>query len=399
MSQVVKREIHDASSPHRCTKGCRDVPVGLPLTGAKHRCGWSGVNPNGLQRVCQYRGHGYAACFPIFGVCCAYGERLPDEIDIGPCQAKQLRLTKTCVECGDDNGAQIGATACEQVGFFILGEEARAAVVFPKKPHLLHGILTGLAPFYSHGEHVFEKGKLPVDGHLTAAGLLAQPLVFFDEERADVCQTLPTKEWLERLKGHLMPFERLRPSIGLVVLQPLPSTTGLNQAATGDAVLISNMTPMPRLHTLHTSMSLPLPRDTVFAFFAEASNLQRITPPELGFEMVTPPPIDLREGTRIEYRLHLFGIPFVWQSEIQRWHPPEAFVDVQRRGPSKRWVHTHRFREEQGATIIEDEVQYALPCWPLGELVSPLVRLQLARIFRYRQQAIRRYLVEEPAQG
>jgi ligand-binding SRPBCC domain-containing protein len=58
-------------------------------------------------------------------------------------------------------------------------------------------------------------------------------------------------------------------------------------------------------------------------------------------------------------------------------------------------VRTHRFREEQGATIIEDEVQYALPYWPLGELAYPLVRLQLARIFRYRQQAIRRYLVEE----
>ena len=146
------------------------------------------------------------------------------------------------------------------------------------------------------------------------------------------------------------------------------------------------------LHTLHTSMSLPLPRDQVFAFFAEATNLQRITPPELGFTMVTPQPIHLCEGMRIEYRLHLFGIPFAWQSEIQRWHPPEVFVDVQLRGPYKRWVHTHRFREEDGVNIIEDEVQYALPYWPLGELVYPLVRLQLARIFRYRQQAIRRYL-------
>jgi ligand-binding SRPBCC domain-containing protein len=150
---------------------------------------------------------------------------------------------------------------------------------------------------------------------------------------------------------------------------------------------------MPGLHTLHTSMSLPLPRDQVFAFFAEATNLQRISPPELGFELVTPQPIHLSEGACIEYRLHLLGIPFAWQSEIQRWHPPEEFVDTQLRGPYKHWIHTHRFREEEGATVVEDEVQYALPCWPVGELVYPLVRLQLYRIFRYRQQAIRRYLL------
>jgi hypothetical protein len=82
------------------------------------------------------------------------------------------------------------------------------------------------------------------------------------------------------------------------------------------------------LHTLTTSMSLPLARDQVFAFFAEATNLQRITPPKLGFEIVTPGPIHLTEGTCIEYRLHLFGIPFSWQSEIQRWNPPEESVST-----------------------------------------------------------------------
>jgi ligand-binding SRPBCC domain-containing protein len=145
-------------------------------------------------------------------------------------------------------------------------------------------------------------------------------------------------------------------------------------------------------------MRLPLARDRVFAFFAEATNLERITPPELGFEIVTPQPIYLREGTLIAYRLRLFGIPLTWQTEIRRWHPPEEFVDVQRRGPYKHWVHTHRFREENGATIIEDEVQYALPYWPLGELVWPFVRLQLQRIFRYRQHAIRAYLCAAPGQ-
>jgi ligand-binding SRPBCC domain-containing protein len=152
------------------------------------------------------------------------------------------------------------------------------------------------------------------------------------------------------------------------------------------------------MHTLTTSMRLPLPRDQVFTFFAEASNLERITPPELGFEIVTPQPLHLREGTRIDYRLHLFGIPLSWQSEIQRWNPPEVFVDVQRRGPYKHWVHTHRFREEERATIIEDEVQYALPYAPLSELVYPLVCLQLHRIFRYRQHAIHAYFCGDTSQ-
>lgn len=146
-------------------------------------------------------------------------------------------------------------------------------------------------------------------------------------------------------------------------------------------------------YTLETDVTLARPLEAVFAFFADAGNLETITPPELRFAFETPLPIAMRVGARIDYRLRLYGVPFSWRTVISAWDPGRRFVDEQESGPFRLWVHEHRFEAASDSrTRILDVVRYELPLEPVGRLAHPIVRAKLDHIFRYREARVRALL-------
>lgn len=153
-----------------------------------------------------------------------------------------------------------------------------------------------------------------------------------------------------------------------------------------------------RTRTYTTQLDLPRPIEDVFTFFADAHNLQEITPPWLDFRVLTPAPIDMRAGALIDYRLKLRGVPIRWRTRIAAWEPPGSratgqarFIDEQLKGPYHLWHHEHTFEEMRDAsgrviTRCIDIVNYAVPGWVLEPMVHSLfVRRDVERIFEYRQ--------------
>lgn len=141
-----------------------------------------------------------------------------------------------------------------------------------------------------------------------------------------------------------------------------------------------------KLFRLHSEVVISERLDGVFPFFADATNLQQITPPWLNFEVVSPTPIEMKPGQTIDYRLKLRGFPLRWRSEITEWAPPHRFVDEQLRGPYRVWHHEHTFTERDGKTVCEDDVVYAVFG---GRLVNRLfVESDVKRIFEYRRKRL-----------
>lgn len=146
-------------------------------------------------------------------------------------------------------------------------------------------------------------------------------------------------------------------------------------------------------HILKRRLTLDLPREKVFDFFADAANLERITPPELKFHILNAQPIDIRKGALIDYQLKLRGFPLTWKTIISVWNPPFEFVDEALKSPYRQWIHRHTFTElEANKTLIEDEVKYRLPLEPFGDLAHRFVRRELDYIFDFRQQAVAKIL-------
>jgi len=139
-------------------------------------------------------------------------------------------------------------------------------------------------------------------------------------------------------------------------------------------------------HVLRAEQWLPRSRDEVFPFFADARNLERITPEFLRFEVLTPDPIEMREGALIDYRLRLRGIPIRWRTRIAAWEPNERFVDEQIKGPYRKWEHEHTFEDAEGGVYVRDRVAYRVPG---GALVNRLlVQRDVVGIFEHRQRVL-----------
>lgn len=142
---------------------------------------------------------------------------------------------------------------------------------------------------------------------------------------------------------------------------------------------------------MHFEQTVPLPLDEVFAFFSDPENLPKLTPPWVGFKILTPSPISMHEGTLIEYRVRVRGIPMLWSSQICEWNPPNHFADIQLKGPYAFWRHKHSFKTVPAGTLVSDDIEYAVPfSWMIGlGLVDRLfVRPEINRIFAHRHQAL-----------
>ena len=141
-----------------------------------------------------------------------------------------------------------------------------------------------------------------------------------------------------------------------------------------------------RVEVFETKLWLPQEPPALFPFFADATNLEKLTPPWLHFEILTPTPIAMHPGQLIDYRLRIHGLPVRWRTLLSVWEPPHRFVDEQLRGPYRLWVHEHSFEAKDRGTLMRDRVRYAVPFHALVH--RWFVRPNIERIFQYRAHVL-----------
>ncbi len=150
-------------------------------------------------------------------------------------------------------------------------------------------------------------------------------------------------------------------------------------------------------HVVEREQFVPRPLHEVFSFFADAANLERITPPKLHFRILSRLPVDMHPGAVIDYQLSLFGVPFRWRTLIESFDVGRQFIDVQLRGPYRSWRHVHDFESVAGGTRMRDRVDYEMPLGPLGEVANVVfVTRQVEDIFDFRRKVIQDVFASGP---
>ncbi|MCJ8276869.1 MAG: DUF1731 domain-containing protein [Bdellovibrionales bacterium] len=134
---------------------------------------------------------------------------------------------------------------------------------------------------------------------------------------------------------------------------------------------------------------IPQTKEEVFPFFADAKNLEKITPEILHFKVLNSSTETVQNNTEINYKLKINGVPVRWKTLIIDWNPPHQFVDNQEKGPYKKWHHTHTFEELGGGTLMTDQVDFIIPLGLLGYgMTSWKVEADVQNIFNYRREVI-----------
>lgn len=148
-----------------------------------------------------------------------------------------------------------------------------------------------------------------------------------------------------------------------------------------------------KIHTFTQEQQLPISLTEAWEFFSRPANLEKITPPEMGFETTYRSHELLTPGQIIVHRIKIApAIRLTWVSEIKWIDAPYTFIDEQRSGPYAFWQHRHSFEQTATGVLCKDLVHYALPLYPFGELGHALfVRPQLEKIFAFRKHTLADY--------
>lgn len=149
------------------------------------------------------------------------------------------------------------------------------------------------------------------------------------------------------------------------------------------------------MHTLVKETIINKPLEEVFSFFSKAENLNLITPPELDFKILSPQPINIKQGAIIDYSIKLNGISFKWKTEITVFEKNKRFIDTQLKGPYKIWIHEHIFEHRGNATYMKDIVQFKSPGWIFEPIINSLfVEKKVKSIFEYREKILNKIFSE-----